>query len=365
MIRLTLRQFRTEGTIGFGLLAALAIVLTVTGLHLAQVNDSFLAACKAAHNCASSVNPVVGIDKRLQAALPSLVTVAPALIGIFFGAPILAREFEHGTFRLAWTQSLTRPRWLAARLGLVGLAAMAIGGVLAWMVDWWAAPIDAINQDRFTPAAFGVHGVVPIGYSAFAFMLGACAGVFFRRTVPSIAATLAGFVAARVGVTYGLRSRFVPPLHESLSLAGNGGGFSLSEPGNALSIVPPDVNVPNGWVYSTAVVDKSGDPPTSAFLVHTCPNLLAQLPHASNAAQGVANRSGGRRHAVPAMGPNDMAACMQTLGRTFHVAVTYQPGSRFWPFQWAELGVFVAASLALGALTYWWLQRQFAPARWS
>jgi hypothetical protein len=40
--------------------------------------------------------------------------------------------------------------------------------------------------------------------------------------------------------------------------------------------------------------------------------------------------------------------------------VTYQPGSRFWPFQWAEIRVFPAAALALCGLTYWWLRRQYA-----
>jgi hypothetical protein len=33
-----------------------------------------------------------------------LIQVAPALIGAFAGAPVLARELETGTFRYTWTQ---------------------------------------------------------------------------------------------------------------------------------------------------------------------------------------------------------------------------------------------------------------------
>jgi len=40
-----------------------------------------------------------------------LVVAVPGLIGIFWGAPLVARELETGTYRLAWTQSVTRKRW--------------------------------------------------------------------------------------------------------------------------------------------------------------------------------------------------------------------------------------------------------------
>src|SRR5581483_9122884 len=97
----------------------------------------------------------------------------------------------------AWTQSVTQRHWLVVKLGLVGLAGMAIGGLVTWMYNWWASPLDAATKDIFTPVNFGYHGVAPIGYAAFAFALGATAGVLLRRTVPAMGATLAGFVAAR------------------------------------------------------------------------------------------------------------------------------------------------------------------------
>ena len=167
------------------------------------------------------------------------------------------------------------------KLGLVGLAAMVVGGLLTWMVDWWASPLDAANKNRFDPANFGFHGVAPIGYAAFAFALGATAGVLLRRTVPAMAATLVGFVAARLAVEHWVRPNLAAPLHKSLSLAEHGSfgilGFSAST--GTSSLYPPSVSIPNDWVLSTAVVDKSGHALTGQYLLHACP-AYGQLPNA-------------------------------------------------------------------------------------
>jgi hypothetical protein len=237
---------------------------------------------------------------------------------------------------------------------------MAIGGLLTWMADWWASPLDAMNQDRFGVASFSFHGIAPIGYAAFAFALGVTAGVVLRRTVPAMAVTVAGFAAARVAVTYWVRPNLASPVHESLPLsAGSGPGFlyggsqgTMNFNGYIQSGVPtpgvgqvvltaPQVNVPNGWVYSTTAVDKAGHAPTSHYLFQACP-VLKQFskPQWPSAAQ--------------------LQACITRLPSTFHTVLAYQPASRFWPFQWAEMGIFLAGALALCGLTYWWLRRQYA-----
>jgi len=343
VIRVALRQFRTEAIVGFGLLAVLAIVLAVTGPHLAQVNDAFQSSCRPAGDCATTPNPVFRVDVPLQGFLPIIVTVAPALLGLFLGAPLIARELETGTFRLAWTQSVTRRRWLAVKLGLVGIASMAIAGLLTWMVDWWASPLAAATKDRLDPGHFGWHGVVPIGYAAFAFALGATAGVLLRRTVPAMAATLVGFVAARVAVGNWVRPNLASPLHQSLSLASTGiGSLNLAAQTGTFSLIPPSVNIPNGWVLSTAVVDKSGKALTDQYVLHACPGY-GRFPGAPPS---------------PAAMQSVHASCLNTLSTTFHTVAAYQPGSRFWPFQWAEMAIFLAAAVALCGFSYWWLRRQ-------
>ncbi|MGH9652318.1 MAG: ABC transporter permease subunit [Bryobacteraceae bacterium] len=344
MIRVALRQFRAEGVIAIGVLVVLAIVLIVSGVNLVHVNDAFQSTCKAAGNCATASNPVVNVDKPLQGALPFIVAIAPALVGLFFGAPLIARELETGTFRLAWTQSVTRKRWVAVKFGVVGVAAMAFGGLLTWMVDWWASPIDAANQNRFGLASFGLHGVAPIGYAAFAFALGATAGVLLRRTIAAMAVTAVGFVAARLAVTYWVRPNLASPVHKSLSLTAISAipGFGVQQPGGIVSLTPPTVGVPNAWLYSTAVVNKAGDAPTSQHLLRTCP-ALEQIV-----------KSG------PSGPTPTFQTCLEKLSATFHTVVTYQPANRFWPFQWAEMGIFLAAALALCGLSYWWLRRRYA-----
>jgi ABC-2 family transporter protein len=348
VIRMTLRQFRNEGIVGFGLLIVLAIVLAITHVNVSNVSGAFQSTCKAAADCSTASNPVVNVDKPFQSALSLIVDIAPALIGLFFGAPLIARELESGTFRLAWTQSVTRKRWLAVKLGLVGLAAMAIGGLLTWMVDWWASPIDAANQNRFGVANFGLHGVAPIGYAAFAFALGATAGALLRRTVPAMALTGAGFAAARLAVAYWVRPNLASPVHQSIALTAKSAipNFGVQQPEGIVSLTPPTVGVPNGWVYSTAAANKSGAAPTSQYLLHTCPTLEKIV------SAGPGGPSNG--------GSASFQGCLNKLSTTFHTVVTYQPASRFWPFQWAEMGIFLVTALALCGLTYWWLQREYS-----
>jgi hypothetical protein len=212
------------------------------------------------------------------------------------------------------------------------------------MVVWWFTPLDALSQNRFDPTVFGYHGIVPIGYAAFAFALGATTGVLLRRTVPAMAVTLAGFVALRLVVMYWIRPHFAATLQQALPLADAAPPFSLSAlGGNApvtINLQPPEVNLPNAWVYSAHLADNAGHPPSQQVIEQTCPALLrvADTGHLTKA---------------------DFQGCIDKLSATYHTVVNYQPATRFWPFQWAETGLFLAASLALCGLTYWLVRRQY------
>jgi len=101
------------------------------------------------------------------------------------------------------------------------------------------------------------------------------------------------------------------------------------------------VSVPNGWVYSTTAVDKAGHAPTSHYLFQACP-VLKQLS----------------KPQLPSAG--QLQACLTRLTSTFHTVLAYQPANRFWPFQWAEMGLFLVAALALCGFTHLWLRRRYA-----
>ena len=46
---------------------------------------------------------------------------------------------------------------------------------------------------------------------------------------------------------------------------------------------------------------------------------------------------------------------MAQLSAKFHLAVTYQPASRYWPFQWYETSIFVGLALVLAGFCPWWI----------
>src|SRR5580704_16752850 len=151
-----------------------------------------------------------------------VILLAPAVIGLFWGAPLIARELETGTAALAWNQSVTRTRWLAVKLAIGGLTAMAVTEALSLIQTWWAVPISqavadgsgaGVAQSRFSQLNFATHGITPLGYAAFAFALGVAAGALIRRTVPAMAVTLAIFAALQVAMPLWVRPNLAPPDH--------------------------------------------------------------------------------------------------------------------------------------------------------
>jgi hypothetical protein len=261
------------------------------------------------------------------------VLAVPLLIGMFWGAPLISREFEAGTFRLAWTQGVTRSRWLAVKLGLGAVASAVIAGLLSLMVSWWSSQLDQVNANPFDSLRFGVRDIVPIGYAAFAFALGLTAGLIFRRTLPAMLTALVGFVAAREAVTAWVRPHLFTPLHQSLPITtATPVSVDQTSPGIIKAFESTrGISLPDAWVYSAQIVDQAGRTPTTSFLSRACP--------------------------LGNYGPLNPRACTARLAATFHQQVTYQPGSRYWPMQWYELAIFLSLSIVLGGFCFWWIRR--------
>ncbi|MGC1405669.1 MAG: transporter, partial [Candidatus Dormiibacterota bacterium] len=133
MLWLTWRQYRTQILVAVGALAALAIILVLSGPSLAHLYSTSVATCKAHNDCASAKAAFLQHDSTLRTTLGVVLLVVPGIVGVFWGAPLIARELETGTYRLAWTQSVTRTRWLVVKVGLVGLAGISVAGLLSLM----------------------------------------------------------------------------------------------------------------------------------------------------------------------------------------------------------------------------------------
>jgi hypothetical protein len=338
MIWLTWRQFRPQAIVAGAALAAVAVTLAVTGPHLAALyNDSGLGSCAA--DCGTRVTTF--IDQVRGTASEDifyggifLVYAVPALIGIFWGAPLITREIESGTFRLAWNQSVMRRRWMATKLGLVGLASMAAAGLLSLLMSWWASPLyragqqstgNSLSISRLAPSLFGATGVAPIAYAALAFALGVVAGILVRRTIAAMAITLAVFVAIQVLWPIFVRPHLISPAHtvqalNAVTWTGTGdvnNGHLILVPGT-ISGFPPGT-----WITGSQPVDAAGTPITMA---------PAACVSASNFVQ-----------------------CLQNHG--VRMEFSYQPASRYWDFQWLETGIFLVVAAGLGGACYWRVHR--------
>jgi hypothetical protein len=353
VIWLTWRQFRTQALVVAGVLAVLAVVLILTGPHLVNLSDTYLKSCRADKTCGSTTNPAMNADAKLQTAVSDLLLFAPALIGIFWGAPLIARELETGTHRLGWTQSVTRRRWLAVKLGVVGLVSVAVAGLLSLMLTWWSSPIDTANADRFGNAMFGLRDITPMGYAAFAFALGVTAGVLMRRTLPAMASTLVIFVATRLAEADWVRPHLMAPVHTATAIAlGNGIGFVLTPGGLHMVANPP--NIANAWALSSDIVNQAGQAPSSAFLKSSCPSIANGAPAGPAAGTGHVRVSG---NGPPLHAFQD---CVAKVAAKYHEVVTYQPASRFWTFQGLETAIFFVLALLLAGVCFWWVRRRLS-----
>jgi ABC-type transport system involved in multi-copper enzyme maturation permease subunit len=343
MIRLSLLQFRAQAATAAAALAVFAVILAATGPHLSGMYDSSgIAGCPAHGNClplaTSFVTRLGGFYTVIYFIGTGFLLLVPAIIGTFWAAPLLTREFEAGTFQLAWTQSVTRTRWLAAKLGVGALAAMATAGLFSLLLTWWSGPIDtaapvakgnSITFLRLGFVLFPTRGITPLGYAALAFALGVTAGVLIRRTVPAMAATLATFLLIQIGWPVWVRPHLIPPARMFVALTAvniPNAGLAVG-PGGSTILVPRLSDMTGNWTISTQNINPAGRP-FDVSNVRAC--------------QG-----------------NTPRACDNTLSSLhLRAVIAYQPASRFWALQWYETGIFLAAALALAGFCFWWIRRR-------
>lgn len=203
MIWLTYRQHRGQLLVMSGLLVALGVMFTVSWLEAS--------AFVASHAGLGSGDLDAALGRRYQAVYTLfgwLPIVAPALIGVFWGAPLLGREFERGTHQLVWTQGVSPRRWLAVKLSVLG-GSVALGGlVMSAMVSLWR-PL--FRTDTFgNIGIFNMLGVEPVAWWVFALMLGTAAGAMLRRTLPAMAVVV-GVCAVMTFALFSVSDHYATP----------------------------------------------------------------------------------------------------------------------------------------------------------
>jgi hypothetical protein len=319
------RLQRTETLIAAAILALLAALLIPTGIQMAHAYDSGdLSTCLGQHtseNCAAAVQSFSSRFNSI-ANLTSWFTLVPGLIGVLLAAPFVL-ELENGTYRLAWTQSITRGRWIATKLAVTIGVALVSAAAMTLLIIWWRAPLVRLDG-RMESSVFDFQGTVAIGYVLFALGLALAVGVVWRRTAPALVVAFIGYIAARIFVDTWLRRRFEAPLTATWRefISGVGAHPTRGAPPAALE---------HAWVLSQYPSDRFGHP----LHVVLGPCVRATATH-SDALRCLAPRGGGYNHVV------------------------FQPASRFWLFQGIETALFGGVAVALIVFAAWWTHRRTA-----
>ncbi len=269
------RQHRTAVLAITAVLLICALIMLWEGLRMhADFRQLDLADClpglsHQGPHCSTRVD-AFGHDQNRATQLTACFLPLPVLFGLFLGAPLLAREYESGSFRFAFTQGVGRTRWLVTKLLLLG---------------------------AFTLVA------------TLAFTLGVLVGALVRRTVAAIAVTLAAWIGVVVLAIAVLRAHLLPPLT----------ALNSTVPGQPWILTDTWTSPTGQRLTTTQVSDLQYN---AALAGHKLDNLqyLAQ--------------------------------------KGYHQVMTYQPASRFWPFQWIETSALALLAAGFAAAAVWLIRRR-------
>jgi hypothetical protein len=303
---------------GAALLVLAAVALVPAGLHTASVYSSSGASACVGHtapsgaHCGGIVSDFLHQFEHGGSIIPWL-NFLPGVFGILFAAPLVL-ELEHGTFRLSWTQSITRRRWLTLKLVTIYASGLLAAIGLTVLLTWWRQPLDSV-QGRMEPNVFDFEGIVPYAYTLFAISLVLALGVFTRRTIVATAGGLLGYFGLRICIQTWLRQHYEAAIKV------------VWRPGNE-----GPRNLDHAWQLVSGPSDAHGHP----------------LP-----IQAVARCMGSP--STPAA-KGGIQSCLDAH-HIYNIAI-YQPASRFWLFQGIEAAVFTGLATALLLGSVWWLRHR-------
>lgn len=342
MIWLTWRQHRVILIVGT--LGALALVV-----WMLVVEHDFAASRNAVARSCPSFGVTTSTSAECQvlllrfsqaessvASVPALLFVAPLLVGVLLGAPLVAGELEHDTVLLSFTQGISRTRWLATRWLTLLAPVVVVTSLFTLFTNWWywhvgiSLNFGQVNPvvaavSRIQPATFDGMGIVPIAYAVFALALGTAIGAVLQRTIWAAMTTIGAFVAVRVSFRQLIRPHLAPLLFQPEQIG-------------AVPLTTPLTSAPV-WVVSNSYRDLPG---STASLAQASVDHVSMLCSQTRSASGVQVYDYYDR-------------CLAAHGLQF--GTFYQPSSRFWTLQWGEAAIFVAASVVLFGIALWAVRR--------
>jgi hypothetical protein len=319
----TWRQHRLALAGVLAVLGGVGLFMLVNGLAMHHAYTSLrLDTCGKLDgpSCQSQLSAFQQDYARLADQLPHYLMILPGLIGVFVGAPLVARELESGTFRFAWTLARSRVQWIVTKLVLLAVVLTAFALAFSALFTWWYGPFDAITGRMTSSGAYEISGLVFAARTLFGFTLGALAGLLIRRTVPAMAATAAAWAAVVVPSMVWLR----PLIQKPITTIGHPGKGTI-----ASSHVPFNATVVNHWYQ-----DAAGH--------HVGYDQLFQQAIVAN------------HRTLPT--PDQYHAYLAQHHYTQWVS--YQPNTWFWHFQTVEASGYAILAVLLAVATVLLLRRR-------
>jgi ABC-type transport system involved in multi-copper enzyme maturation permease subunit len=353
MFWFTWRQFRVQAIAAGVALTLLSVYLLFLGRAIRRGYSTDVVGCSG-QACQFAKDQ---FEHRFNAqiVLTTLLMIAvPGVLGVFWGAPLVAREFEAGTHRLVWGQSVTRGRWLAVKLAVIAGACVVVTGLFSLLLSWAASPFDRIERIRFVALVFAARGVTPLSYAVFAFVLGSTIGLLVRRTVVAMALTLVVFAVVQLVMPFVVRPHLMPAktitvpytadtmkdtglmFHGDQGLSATVGGYQPASD-------------PTAWVLDSdhRLLRADGSAAGGAQL-RTCLESARDVPATPPAPAGTSQPVA----PDPVGGLNDPDPQQCLTAQNLHFQVRYQPSSRYWAFQAIETAIFLGLSAGLAGFCF-------------
>lgn len=312
MIWVGWRQQRVETALAAAALVLVAAVAVPLGLHAASAYaHEGLAACVGpaqSPDCGPSVASFLSRFGEISI-LFTWSTLLPPIAALLLAAPFVL-DLENGTYRLAWTQSISRRRWLATKLGLALGGTVLVAVLLTVLTTWTRSPIDQLNG-RMGANAFDGEGLAPLAYALFVLGVALALGVLWRRTVPALLTAFVVYVVGRAVMDSWGQAHLLSPVRHTWAVGGPSGGPTLDR---------------------DLVLDQF----PSDRLGHRLGDLGQLCVHSGTTLR-----------------------CATQIPRGFLTAV-YQPAGRFWELQGIEFALVGGIGIVLLALAGRWAVRRTA-----
>ena len=342
MIWLAWRRHRATLLIAVGLVVALVgwmllILHWYDAAPLIRVGDG--GATEPAYRNLDGGYRLFQLSYQIEA-IRLLLLLMPCLLGVLLGVPLVAGELTDRTNRLAWTQGISRSRWLTTKWLVLGVPLVALAGGLLAVSDWWVTRVGGVafgsvigvldpnygflDSSHVAPVTFSLTGLVPVAYTVFAVALGCAMGALLRRVPWAAVATVVVYGLAILTMVTSVRPVLAPQTFVSVT---DSAGFSA-----VTGERPPAWQIGTVARFVPGYVPPAGSP-SAATVVTRCDTFTSlQNTYSSDT----------------------------TCYAVHHVQYGYvfQVASHYWVLQWREALIYLVAALLL-LLVSWWAVRRW------